>query len=82
MHVIAEKRMLRMPGRFELSWTRLSLACELIYSSGEDDRWPWMLHLHVLWLNVFLHFPCRFMPKSKRGTVHARLAAVGILILR
>lgn len=66
MHVIAERKMLRNPGVFELSWDRWSLAFEVIYSGSDEDRWPWMLHIHFLLVNLFLHFPLGIVPASKR----------------
>jgi hypothetical protein len=65
--LLKEKQGIRKPGLFELSWRRIGLACELIYDgSDSDSHWPWMLHVHVLWLNLFLHFPCKIVPKSRR----------------
>jgi len=67
MHVIAERGGFRAPGWFEVSWRRCSFALELIYSGCDyEDRWPWMLHLHLFWLNVFLHLPLSLVPPSKR----------------
>lgn len=58
---------IRSPGRFELSWKRWSLAFMVIYSGSDDEsEWPWVLHVHFLLFNLFLHFPCRYVPPSKR----------------
>jgi hypothetical protein len=66
-HVIREANGIRSPGRFELWWKRWSLALEVIYSGCDyEDKWPWMLHIHFLPFNFFLHFPCSFVPPSKR----------------
>lgn len=66
--MLREKKMIRMPGRFELSWSRWSFACEVIFGGVEygEDRWPWMLHIHFLMLNLFLHFPCSVIPRSRK----------------
>jgi len=67
MHLIAEAQGLRSPGRFEISWKRWSVAAELIYSGSDDeDKWPWMIHIHFLLLNLFLHLPVKYEPPSKR----------------
>jgi hypothetical protein len=68
-HVLIEKDGIRSPGRFEISWSRWSLALEIIYDGGDGgdgDDWPWMLHAHILLLNLFVHFPIRYVPPSKR----------------
>ena len=67
MHLVTEDRGLRSPGYFEISWKHWSLAFELIYSGPMDeDRWPWMIHVHFLLLNLFLHLPIRYVPSSSR----------------
>ncbi len=66
-HILREDHGIRCPGRFELSWRRWSLAAELIFSGTDDgDQWPWMIHLHILFLNIFVHFPLQRLPRSKR----------------
>jgi hypothetical protein len=66
MSVIREKRGLRVPGKFELYWNKWSLAFEIIFCGRDENRWPWMLHVHLLLLGAFVHFPCPFTPSSKR----------------
>jgi len=66
MLVFSETRGLRAPGRFEVYWKRWSLAFEFIYTGGDEDRWPWMLHFHFLLLSAFIHFPLRFVPAFKK----------------
>lgn len=64
-----EKTGVRMPRRFELNWSRWSVAFELIFTGhdGEDDDWPWMLHLHILFLNLFLHFPAPRLKENPKN---------------
>src|SRR6266849_2383318 len=59
MHIFREPKCIRSPGYFEINWSRFSFELALIYDSSRDydERWPWMLHFHFLWLNVYLHFP-------------------------
>lgn len=66
MHVISESRGLRIPGFFEFSWKRFGLAFCFIFDHDAEYGSPWMLHLHFLLLNLFLHFPFAFRPKSKQ----------------
>lgn len=66
MHVYSETRGVRAPGRFEIYWKRWSLSFEFIYSGGDEDKWPWMLHFHFLLLSAFIHLPIYYVPKSKR----------------
>jgi hypothetical protein len=65
-HVIIEERGLRSPGRFEVYWKRWFLAFEFIFDPDPDYGYPWMLHVHLLLLNVFVHFPLSWAPASKR----------------
>lgn len=51
-----ERSGVRVPGTFELSWNRIGLALALIYDYDADGL-PWMLHVHFLFMNLFLHFP-------------------------
>lgn len=66
MHVIAEDRGFRIPGRIEVYWKRLGFAFNFIYDHDAEYGYPWMLHFHILWLNVFAHFPFPWKPGSKR----------------
>lgn len=66
MRIIRERGGFRSPGRFEVYWNRWALAGEVIYSGSDEDSWPWMLHLHLLFLSAFIHIPCQWIPKSKR----------------
>ena len=66
MNVIAESCGLRAPGSFEVSWKRFGCALEFIFDHDAEYGSPWMLHVHLLLLNLFLHFPCAFRPASKR----------------
>ena len=66
MRIYREKGGLRAPGKFEVWWKRWSLALELLYDHDSEYEMPWILHMHFLLLNVFLHFPCPLQPKSKR----------------
>ena len=54
MHIIKEDRGFRAPGYFEVYWNRWGVAFDVIYSGGDEDKWPWMLHIHFLLLNIFL----------------------------
>jgi hypothetical protein len=65
-HIIVENGGLRSPGRFELSWKRWGAALELIFDHDAEYGYPWMLHLHFLLVNIFLHFPLAWVPSSKR----------------
>ncbi len=49
----------RKPGWFEINVRRLGFAAELIYTGRDDDypHRPWILHFHILWLNVYVNFP-------------------------
>lgn len=55
--ILWERTGVRIPGTFELSWRRLGLSLALIFDPEPDYGWPWMLHVHILFLNFFLHFP-------------------------
>lgn len=55
MSILWEKTGVRRPGLFELGWNRWGLAAAVIFD--HDERLPWMLHIHFLLLNVFVHFP-------------------------
>ncbi len=55
--MIWERTGVRIPGTFELSWRGLGIALALIFDPEPDYGWPWMLHVHFLFLNCFLHFP-------------------------
>lgn len=67
MRVYSEVKGVRAPGRFEIYWKSWSLAFEFIYSGRDgEDKWPWMLHFHLLILSAYIHFPFWFHPKSKR----------------
>ena len=66
MHIISEHYGVRCPGRFEFYWKKWSLAAELIFTGDDGDEWPWMIHLHFLPFGLFLHFPLKFTPPSKR----------------
>lgn len=58
MYLFWEKTGVRSPGVFEVAWSRIGFALAIIYSGfADDDRWPWMFHVHFLWLNLFIHFP-------------------------
>ncbi len=66
MHIIRERRGIRCPGRFEIYWRRCGLAAEVIYSGSDgESEWPWMIHFKCFFLSVFIHFPCKLVPKSK-----------------
>jgi hypothetical protein len=72
-----ERDMLRWPGVLEISWHGLSsvgLAAVVRNSCqrGDDDgesRWPWRLHLHLLFVHIFIYMPGRAMvsPKTDDG---------------
>jgi hypothetical protein len=66
MHVITESCGLRAPGFFEINWKRWGLAFDFIFDHDAEYGYPWMLHVHFLLLNVFLHFPFAWVPSSKR----------------
>ena len=66
MHVISESCGLRAPGFFEVNWKRWGAAFEFIFDHDAEYGYPWMLHVHFLLLNMFLHFPLRWIPSSKR----------------
>lgn len=55
--MILERTGLRVPGFAELSWNRLGFALAFIFDPEPDYGWPWMLHVHILWLNLFVHLP-------------------------
>lgn len=56
MYLFWERTGVRSPGFFEVSWNRCSMALDLIYDEDADGL-PWMIHVHFLWFNLFLHFP-------------------------
>lgn len=65
--ILWERTGVRNPGWFEISWNRLGCTLALICDYDSDHEWPWMLHVHFLLLNVFLHFPApRLKPKADK----------------
>ncbi len=66
MNVIAEQYGFRAPGFFEISWKRWGAAFNFIFDHDAEYGSPWMLHLHFLLLNLFIHFPFAFRPASKK----------------
>ena len=67
-HWIREKHGIRLYGKFELYWGRWQPAFELIYSGsgGDENSWPWMLHVCVAPFELYLHLPFKRIPVSKR----------------
>lgn len=63
--IIWERTAVRIPGTFELSWSRIGLALAFIFDAHDSDGWPWMLHVHFLFLNLFLHFPAPRISQDK-----------------
>jgi len=56
--VYFERKMIRWPGIFEVSLGHWGLGLELINSGIEGDyRYPWMFHVNILPLAIFLHLP-------------------------
>lgn len=51
-----------------MSWRRFGFALELINCGLDHDQdLPWMLHIHLLWLNVFIHLPLPLRATAKDG---------------
>ena len=65
MYLFWEDCGVRSPGRFEVSFRRLGFAINLIGERDYDSDWPWIFHLHLLWMNLFIHIPFR----AYRGSV-------------
>jgi len=65
-NVFREDYGIRSPGRFEINWKRWGFAFEFIFDHDAEYGYPWMLHVHFLLLNIFLHFPLSWAPSSKR----------------
>lgn len=63
--LIWERAGVRVPGWFEIYWKRLGFAVAVIYDPDGEYGWPWMLHLHILFLNLFIHFPCPHLAEVK-----------------
>lgn len=55
--LIWERAGARVPGIFEVSLNRLGFTLALICDPDSDYRLAWMLHIHLLFLNLFIHLP-------------------------
>ena len=66
MHIIKEDHGYRASGFFEFYWNRWGVDFDVIYTGNDEDKWPWMIHVHFLFLNLFLHFPFQYIPVSKK----------------
>lgn len=57
-YIWKEPGSIRWPGVLELNWQRCGFAFTVINEGLDRDHpWSWMLHIHLLWMNLFLHFP-------------------------
>lgn len=63
MNIYRERGGVRWPGRFELYWNQWGLAAKLEWLGRDaENDWTWLVHFHVLMLQIFIHFPLPWIP--------------------
>jgi len=63
--IIWEPGTVRSAGLFQVCWNfrrGFGLGVEVINTQDDEDRWPWMLFVHLIFLKVFLHLPGPLRP--------------------
>lgn len=65
-YIWKERGGIRWPGVLSIHWNslrRANLAVDLQnLCDSDEDRWPWLLHVHLLVIGIWLNIPGRKMP--------------------
>lgn len=65
-YIFKERGGIRWPGVLSIHWNslrRANLAADLQnLCDSDEDKWPWLLHVHLLVIGIWLNIPGRKMP--------------------